>query len=221
MIIREAALYIFWIIFSILPRVLIRKFFKKVDHNLQQDNLNKVRFPRQITSSSPVTLKTRLFCLLFFSIYVISITIPKDSMKILRRRLRKCTKRLLQVAWQKHKTIHTWGFQRQSFWNIPEAQSVLFAWRASKLTDSDSFEGDVAFNTAEFLKKAEFVAHPGKSSLFKHHRYSAVHQVNALAADVLQQLAAKVPQLQFKADTLVGEHESRSSEVAALLKEVD
>ena len=145
----------------------------------------------------------------------------KDSMKILRRRLRRCTKRLLQVAWQKYKAFNTSEFRRQGFWKIPEAQSVLNAWRASKLINT-GFEGDVAFYIEEFLDKAEVVAHPGKSCRFKHHPSSAVHQGIALAAAALQRLAAEVPRLQFQADALVRVHESCwSPEIAALLEEVD
>jgi hypothetical protein len=104
----------------------------------------------------------------------------QDSNKNLRRRLRNCTTRLLQVAWQKHKATCSWGSkasQRDPFWTIYEAGLVLSVWNATKLQGFDTKfqEGprcDISFE--EFLARVEAIAHPGKSSLFKKHRLSSL-----------------------------------------------
>ena len=99
----------------------------------------------------------------------------------MRRRLRNCTKRLLQIAWQKHKTMCSTESRRQSFWRISEAQLVLSAWKREKLIRFDSVhvEGDMARFSDDFLSNVEALPHPGRSSLFKKrnmygHRASSV-----------------------------------------------
>lgn len=93
----------------------------------------------------------------------------------MRRRLRNCNKRLLQISWQKHKAACSWGSKaskRQAFWKIDEAELVLTVWNATKMRGFDikfqeGHRGDITFE--EFLAKVEAVAHPGRSSLFKRH----------------------------------------------------
>lgn len=104
----------------------------------------------------------------------------QDSNQNLRRRLRNCTTRLLQVAFQKHKAACSWrskASQRDPFWTISEARLVLSVWNATKLQGFDTKfqEGprcDISFE--EFLARVEAVAHPGKSSLCKKRRLSSL-----------------------------------------------
>ena len=94
----------------------------------------------------------------------------------MHRRLRKCTTRLLQVAWQKHKAACSWGSKSSKqlpFWTICEAELVLSVWNAKRLNGLKiKFQGgprsDISFE--EFLARVEAIAHPGKSSLIKKHR---------------------------------------------------
>jgi hypothetical protein len=94
----------------------------------------------------------------------------------LHRRLRKCTTRLLQVAWQKHKAACSWGCKASKqlpFWTIYEAGLVLSVWNAKRLNGlkikfQKSPRSNISFE--EFLAKVEAIAHPGKSSLMKKHQ---------------------------------------------------
>ena len=104
----------------------------------------------------------------------------QESNQNLRRRLRNCTTRLLQVAFQKHKAACSWrskASQRDPFWTISEARLVLSVWNATKLQGFDTKfqEGprcDISFE--EFLARVEAIAHPGKSSLSRKHRLSSL-----------------------------------------------
>ena len=97
----------------------------------------------------------------------------------MRQRLRKCTTRLLQVAWQKHKAACSWGSKaskQHPFWTIYEAELVLSVWNAKRLKGlkiklQEGPRGDISFE--EFLVRVEATVHPGKSCLLKKHRLSA------------------------------------------------
>jgi hypothetical protein len=102
------------------------------------------------------------------------VVIPcKVSSRNMRARLRRCTKRNLQIAWQKHKAACSCGSKRQPFWKTYEAELVLILWNATKLNGFDiklqnSQGGAITFE--RFLTQEEAVAHPGKSSLLKKNR---------------------------------------------------
>jgi hypothetical protein len=88
-----------------------------------------------------------------------------------RRRLRNCTKRLLQIAWQRHKAACSRESQRQPFWKIYEAELVLSVWNAVKRNGCDiNLQGGPGGSFAEFLARVESFSHPGKSSRFKKHQ---------------------------------------------------
>ncbi len=81
----------------------------------------------------------------------------KDSMRGLRNRLRKCTRILLRLAWQKHKAACVGKSQRHKFWTILEARMVLSAWKTEKLIryDSDTVNGDIDMFSRDFLSIVE------------------------------------------------------------------
>ena len=103
----------------------------------------------------------------------------QDPNQKLRRRLTNCTTRLLQIAWQKHKAVCSWGSKaskKHPFWTIYEAELVLSVWNAKRLNGFDAKfqEGqrsDISFE--EFLARVEAIAHPGKSTLLKKQRSDA------------------------------------------------
>jgi hypothetical protein len=101
----------------------------------------------------------------------------QDSTRNMRARLRRCTKRNLQIAWQKHKAACSCGSKRQPFWKTYEAELVLILWNATKLNGFDiklqnSQGGSITFE--RFLTQEEAVAHSGKSSHFKENRSSTL-----------------------------------------------
>jgi hypothetical protein len=54
-------------------------------------------------------------------------------MRELRTSLRTCTKVLLRLAWQQHKSDSADKSKRQAFWTIDEAKMVISAWKREKL----------------------------------------------------------------------------------------
>ncbi len=151
-------------------------------------------------------------------------------MRDLRKRLRKCTKILLRLAWRKYKRNCAEKSQRQAFWSIDEAHAVLSGWKTEKLIRSVSVKGDIEMFSRDFLSIVERADKEVQQSAARHSIYATRplsellwhHPPRTLvdAAQCVQRLAAEVPRLQNQAAALAHTGGTWTPEAAAVLKEV-